>query len=82
MTAELDRIAEGLRRRLADDALKGDRPGSAPVADQVAALVREQAAPLSEDQQGELVGRVLAGTLGLGSLEPLIDGPRRSTRSW
>jgi pilus assembly protein CpaF len=75
VTAELDRIAEGLRRRLADDALKDDRPGSAPVADQVAALVREQAAPLSDDQQGELVSRVLAGTLGLGSLEPLIADP-------
>ncbi len=73
--AELDRIADGLRRRLADEALKSDRPGAAPVAEQVAALVREQAAPLSEDQQGELVTRVLAGTLGLGPLEPLIADP-------
>jgi len=73
--AELDRIADGLRRRLADEALKSDRPDTAPVAEQVAALVREQAAPLSEDQQGELVTRVLAGTLGLGPLEPLIADP-------
>jgi pilus assembly protein CpaF len=73
MTA-LDRIADGLRRHLADEALK---PGSVrePVRDRVAALVREQAAPLSRDQQGELVSRVLAGTLGLGPLEPLMGDP-------
>jgi pilus assembly protein CpaF len=73
--AELDHLAEGLRRRLADEALKSDRPPAAPVAEQVASLVREQAAPLSESQQGELVSRVLAGTLGLGPLEPLIADP-------
>src|SRR3954468_15084622 len=73
MTA-LDRIADGLRRHLADEALK---PGSArePVRERVAALVRDHAAPLSHDQQGELVSRVLAGTLGLGPLEPLMGDP-------
>jgi pilus assembly protein CpaF len=75
VTAELDRIAEGLRRRLADEALKTDSPSASSVPDQVTAMVSDHAAPLSEQQRAELVTRVLAGTLGLGPLEPLIDDP-------
>jgi pilus assembly protein CpaF len=76
VTWELDQLADGLRRRLADEALNAGGGSADPeVRERVSTLVREHAAPLSEAQQGELVSRVLAGTLGLGPLEPLIADP-------
>jgi pilus assembly protein CpaF len=74
----IDELAQGLRRRLADDA--GHLPaafGSDPDAlrERIASLVQEEAEPLDAEQREVLVERVLSSALGLGQLEPLLEDP-------
>jgi pilus assembly protein CpaF len=74
----IDELAQGLRRRLADDA--GHLPaafGSDPDAlrERIASLVQEEAEPLDAEQREVLVERVLSSALGLGRLEPLLEDP-------
>jgi pilus assembly protein CpaF len=75
----IEELAQGLRRRLVDDVRAGPPdPRSDPQAlrQRIAELLREQAQPLDEREREELVERVLASTMGLGPLEPLMEDPR------
>jgi pilus assembly protein CpaF len=75
----IEELAQGLRRRLVDDVRAGPPdPRSDPRAlrQRIAELLREQAQPLDEREREELVERVLASTMGLGPLEPLMEDPR------
>jgi pilus assembly protein CpaF len=71
----IDDLTRGLRRRLVDDAANVERAEHGSLRDRVAALVREQAAPLDSDQHELLVERVLSSAIGLGPLEELIQDP-------
>jgi pilus assembly protein CpaF len=73
----MDDLARGLRRRLADEAARLDRPQGEQrsIRDRVSALVTEQAAPLDSDQHEMLVERVLSSAIGLGPLERLMQDP-------
>ena len=74
----LEEVVQGLRRRLIDDAHgapsrpRGDRGA---LRERIAELLRDQARPLEESEREALVERLLAGTMGLGPLEPLLDDP-------
>ena len=73
----IDELAQGLRRRLAEEARDspvslGDRRS---LERRLVELVREQAAPLAPDQLEHLLQRVLSTTLGLGRLDPLMEDP-------
>jgi pilus assembly protein CpaF len=75
----IEELAQGLRRRLVDDVRAGPPdPRSDPGAlrQRIAELLREQAQPLDEREREDLVERVLASTMGLGPLEPLMEDPR------
>jgi pilus assembly protein CpaF len=71
----LEDLTEALRRRLAEEAPVRSDGGEVPLRERIAALVREQAAPLSADQREALVAKVLSGTVGLGPLESLMSDP-------
>jgi pilus assembly protein CpaF len=68
----IDDLARGIRRRLVEDASSGSTADGSSLEERVAALVREQAAPLDADQHERLVERVLSSAFGLGPLEPLM----------
>ncbi len=74
----IEELAQGLRQRLIDDA-RGGAPQlqSDPEAlrSRIAELLREQARPLDEAEREALVERLLATTMGLGPLEPLMEDP-------
>ena len=75
----IEELAQGLRRRLVDDVRAAPPdPRSDPRAlrQRIAELLREQAQPLDDREREELVERVLASTMGLGPLEPLMEDPR------
>jgi pilus assembly protein CpaF len=74
----IDELAQGLRRRLADDAGHLTAAfGSDPDAlrERIASLLQEEAEPLDAEQREVLVERVLSSALGLGRLEPLLEDP-------
>ncbi len=74
----IEDLAQGLRRRLIDDARDDSaRPRSETGAlrDRIADLLRDQARPLAEPEREALVERLLASTMGLGPLEPLLEDP-------
>ncbi|MEX0992671.1 MAG: CpaF family protein [Solirubrobacterales bacterium] len=73
---ELGELARSLRDRLLDSARENDaRPptDAASLRERVIELVDEQAAPLNATERTRLVDSVIAGTVGLGRLEPLMD---------
>ena len=74
----IEEVAQGLRRRLIDDA-RGDsrqqRGDTQALRERIADLLRDQARPLEEGEREALVERLLAGTMGLGPLEPLLEDP-------
>jgi pilus assembly protein CpaF len=74
----IDELAQGLRRRLADDANHlAATSGSDPDAlrERIASLIQEEVEPLDPEQREILVERVLSSALGLGRLEPLLEDP-------
>ena len=74
----IEDLAQGLRRRLIDDARDGaPQLQSDPEAlrGRIAELLREQARPLEEPEREALIERLLATTMGLGPLEPLMEDP-------
>src|SRR6266849_3042318 len=75
--SSMDDLARSLRRRLVHDAarLEGPQGEQRSLRERVAALVREQAAPLDGDQHELLVERVLSSAVGLGPLEGLMQDP-------
>ena len=75
----IEQLAQGLRRRLIDDARDGGddlRSDPSALRRRIGDLLREQARPLEEPEREALVDRVLASTMGLGPLEPLMQDPR------
>jgi len=77
MTA-IEDLAQGLRRRLIDDARTGApqlRSDPEALRQRIAELLREQARPLEEREREALVERLLASTMGLGPLEALMEDP-------
>jgi pilus assembly protein CpaF len=75
----IEELAQGLRRRLVDDAREGSpdlRSDPAALRGRIAELLREQAQPLEEGEREALVEQVLSSTMGLGPLEPLLEDPR------
>ena len=77
MTA-IEDLAQGLRRRLIDDARTGApqlRSDPDALRQRIAELLREQARPLEEREREALVERLLASTMGLGPLEALMEDP-------
>ena len=74
----IEDLAQGLRKRLIDDARGGaprPRPGADDLRERIAELLRNQARPLAEPEREALVERLLASTMGLGPLEPLLEDP-------
>jgi pilus assembly protein CpaF len=74
----IEELAQGLRRRLIDDARAGARQLQADpeaLRSRIAELLREQARPLEEPEREALIERLLATTMGLGPLEPLMEDP-------
>jgi pilus assembly protein CpaF len=74
----IEELAQGLRRRLIDDARDGApqlRSDPEALRRRIAELLREQARPLDEPEREALIERLLATTMGLGPLEPLMDDP-------
>ena len=74
----IEELAQGLRRRLIDDARAGApqlRSDPEALRQRIAELLREQARPLEEPEREALVERLLASTMGLGPLEPLMEDP-------
>jgi pilus assembly protein CpaF len=74
----IEELAQGLRQRLVDDAREGApdvRSDPEALRSRIAALLHEQARPLAEREREALVERLLAATMGLGPLEPLMDDP-------
>ncbi len=74
----IEELAQGLRRRLIDDARAGSsgpRSDSGALRERIAGLLRDQARPLAEPEREALVERLLASTMGLGPLEPLLEDP-------
>jgi pilus assembly protein CpaF len=74
----LEELAQGLRRRLIDDARSDAselRSDPDALRRRIAELLREQARPLEEPEREALIERLLATTMGLGPLEPLMDDP-------
>ena len=73
----IEELAQGLRRRLIDDARDGRSASCDPtrgaLRQRIAELLREQARPLDEPEREALVERLLASTMGLGPLEPLME---------
>ena len=75
----IEELAQGLRRRLIEDAREGGdnvRSDPSTLRRRIGDLLREQARPLEEPEREALVERVLASTMGLGPLEPLMEDPR------
>jgi pilus assembly protein CpaF len=75
----IEELAQGLRRRLIDDARDGAgdlRSDPQALRRRIGDLLREQARPLEEGEREALVERVLSSTMGLGPLEPLMEDPR------
>ncbi len=75
--SSMEDVTRNVRRRLVEEAARMEETGSEQrsLRDRVAALVREQAAPLDRDQHELLVERVLSSAVGLGPLEHLINDP-------
>jgi len=74
----IEELAQGLRRRLIDDAREGApqlRSDPDALRQRIAELLREQARPLDEPEREALIERLLATTMGLGPLEPLMEDP-------
>jgi pilus assembly protein CpaF len=74
----LEELAQGLRRRLIDDARSDAlelRSDPDALRQRIAELLREQARPLEAPEREALIERLLATTMGLGPLEPLMDDP-------
>jgi pilus assembly protein CpaF len=74
----IEELAQGLRRRLIDDAREDApqlRSDPAALRQRIAELLREQARPLDEPEREALIERLLATTMGLGPLEPLMADP-------
>jgi pilus assembly protein CpaF len=74
----IEELAQGLRRRLIDDARAdsaGPRSDTGALRERIAGLLRDQARPLAEPEREALVERLLASTMGLGPLEPLLEDP-------
>jgi len=74
----IEDLAQGLRRRLIDDARDGApqlRSDPQALRQRIAELLREQARPLEQDEREALVERLLASTMGLGPLEALMEDP-------
>jgi pilus assembly protein CpaF len=74
----IEDLAQGLRRRLIDDAREGApqlRSDPEALRLRIAELLREQARPLDEPEREALIERLLASTMGLGPLEPLMEDP-------
>lgn len=74
----IEDLAQGLRRRLIDDARddsRRERSDTDALRDRIADLLRDQARPLAEPEREALVERLLASTMGLGPLEPLLEDP-------
>jgi pilus assembly protein CpaF len=74
----IEDLAQGLRRRLIDDARDGApqlRSDPQALRQRIAELLREQARPLEQDEREALVERLLASTMGLGPLETLMEDP-------
>jgi pilus assembly protein CpaF len=74
----IEDLAQGLRRRLIDDARDGApqlRSDPQALRQRIAELLREQARPLEQSEREDLVERLLASTMGLGPLEPLMEDP-------
>ncbi len=67
----LERLADAVRDRLVREAGEGDGDASA----RIAALVRREAALLSEPERLELERLVAERSFGLGPLEPLLTDP-------
>ena len=74
----IEDLAQGLRRRLIDDARDGApelRSDPQALRQRIAELLRDQARPLEEAEREVLVERLLASTMGLGPLEALMEDP-------
>ena len=74
----IEDLAQGLRRRLIDEAREDAQQLQADpdaLRHRIAELLREQARPLDEPEREALVERLLAATMGLGPLEPLMEDP-------
>jgi pilus assembly protein CpaF len=72
----IEDLAQGLRRRLIDDARDGApqlHTDPEALRRRIAELLREQARPLDEPDREALIERLLATTMGLGPLEPLME---------
>ena len=74
----IEELVQGLRRRLIDDARTSAphlRSDPDALRQRIAELLREQARPLEDPEREALVERLLASTMGLGPLEPLMEDP-------